>query len=408
MGNFCILRCEKLHTDGNVGGSVSHALRTRETLNADESRTAKNWCSWQHKDENGKWVMDSPEEANKKAMARYRSLLKKTKLRKNGVQAIELLMTVSPEVMNRSDFKITDYLNACDKWAKKTFGEENVFLITHHRDEKTPHTSILLVPRVEKTYKDGHKEFVLNAKKYLGGREKLRALQTDFYNEVGKKFGLERGIEGSKAKHQDIQRYYAKVNNENINLDKAAVDILNSIPKKKMFQKDEEWQADVFKAIQNGIDSLKPQFAPLLNLLEDKKNFEKLKESWNKEVSKTNAEILTKRNELDTRKTDLDKRERALDARKNNFDDEVQSKVKEGLEEQIPLLREEFKKVYEEQYVPKDLVFSKGDKTVNFFKRSYKELASELANWYLDDTPKVHERKREIEREFERNRVRTR
>lgn len=406
MGNFCIMRCSKLHTDGNVGGSVSHALRTRETLNADESRTAKNWCNWQHQD-NGRWVVDSPEEANKKAMARYRSLLKNVKLRKNGVQAIELLMTVSPEVMQRSDFKITDYLNACDKWAKKTFGEKNVFLITHHRDEKTPHTSILLVPKVEKTYKDGHKEFVLNAKKYLGGREKLRALQTDFYNEVGKKFGLERGIEGSKAHHQEIQKYYAKVNNQNVNLDKAAVDILNSIPKKKMFQKDEEWQADVLKAIQNGIDSLKPQFAPLLNLWEDKKDFEKTKESWNKEVSRINAENLKKRNELDTRKNDLDKRERDLDARKNNFDDEVKSEVKKGLNEQIPLLRDEFTKAYEDEYVPQNMRFTKGDRTVDFKKTTYRELAKELADFYLNDSQKVHERKREIEREFERNRSRT-
>lgn len=407
MGNFCILRVAKLHTDGNVGGSVSHALRTRETLNANASKTAKNFNNWQHQ-ENGKWVMDSPEEANKKAMARYRSLLKDTKLRKNGVQAIELLMTVSPEVMQRSDFKMTDYLNACDKWAKKTFGEKNVFLITHHRDERTPHTSILLVPRVEKTYKDGHKEFVLNAKKYLGGREKLRALQTDFYNDVGKKFGLERGIEGSKSKHQDIQRYYAKIKRENINLDKAAVDILNSIPKKKMFQKDEEWQEEVLKAVQNGIDSLKPQFAPLLNLLEDKKEFEKNKESWNKEVSRVNAEILKKRNEIDTRNNDLSERERALDARKTNFNDEVQKEVKKELDKQIPLLRDEFTQAYEDEYVPQNMKFTKGDRTVDFQKMSYRELAKELADFYLDDSDKVHERKREIERNFERNRVRTR
>jgi len=56
-------------------------------------------------------------------------------------------------------------------------------------------------------------------------------------------------------------------------------------------------------------------------------------------------------------------------------------------------------------YVPKDLVFTKGDKTVNFHKQSYEQLAQQLSEFYLDDEPKVHERKREIEREFARNRV---
>jgi len=36
-------------------------------------------------------------------------------------------------------------------------------------------------------------------------------MQTDFAEKVGAQFGLERGIEGSKAKHQTIKQYYAKI-----------------------------------------------------------------------------------------------------------------------------------------------------------------------------------------------------
>ena len=57
----------------------------------------------------------------------------------------------------------------------------------------------------------------------------------------------------------------------------------------------------------------------------------------------------------------------------------------------------------EDAYVPKSMKFTKGEKSIDFNKMSYKQLAEELASFYLDDEPTVHKRKREIEREFERN-----
>jgi len=51
----------------------------------------------------------------------------------------------------------------------------------------------------------------LSAKDFIGGRERLRADQTSFA-QVLKPLGLERGIEGSKAKHQTIRSYYNAVN----------------------------------------------------------------------------------------------------------------------------------------------------------------------------------------------------
>lgn len=233
MGNFCIMRTAKLHSDGNVGGSVAHALRERETPNADTERTPKNWNNWT---KNGDTA-----EAQKRAMAKYRELLRSTKARKNGVQAVELIMTVSPEVMGRKDFDSTKYMNACDKWAREKFGAENIFLIAHHRDETTPHTSILLVPRVEKTYKDGHTEFVLSAKNWLGGRKKLSELQSDFYEKVGKEFELERGIEGSRAKHQDIKKFYRRVESAQKEIKK----LIDNLPEKKVLQSSEDYKKNI-------------------------------------------------------------------------------------------------------------------------------------------------------------------
>jgi hypothetical protein len=50
----------------------------------------------------------------------------------------------------------------------------------------------------------------LNAKQFLGGKAKLTAMQTDFAGAM-RGHGLERGLEGSKAKHQSIQDYYGKI-----------------------------------------------------------------------------------------------------------------------------------------------------------------------------------------------------
>ena len=46
--------------------------------------------------------------------------------------------------------------------------------------------------------------------KVLFDRTALRDLQTDFYKAVGKKYGLERGKEGSTAKHLDTIAYKTK------------------------------------------------------------------------------------------------------------------------------------------------------------------------------------------------------
>lgn len=42
-----------------------------------------------------------------------------------------------------------------------------------------------------------------------GSRQQLSAMQTDFAERVGKTHGLERGLQGSPARHERVQRAYA-------------------------------------------------------------------------------------------------------------------------------------------------------------------------------------------------------
>lgn len=77
---------------------------------------------------------------------------------------------------------------------QERYGRENVLNGTVHMDEATPHMHLGVVPVTS----DGR----LSAKTIFTPLE-LKQLQTDFAEQVGKRFGLERGKEGSQAKHLD-------------------------------------------------------------------------------------------------------------------------------------------------------------------------------------------------------------
>ena len=385
MANFCIMRIKKLHTNANIGGAISHHLRTRETDNADPDKIKNNWYYPNHyiKDENGRvdYAAKNTDFAErlklqKEAMARYKKLLPE-KIRKNGVRAVEFMMTVSPEVMSRKDFNPVKYLNSCGAWAREKFGRENVFFIAQHYDETTPHVSLLLTPKDE----NGK----LNARKFFGGREKMQELQDDFFEKVGKEFGLERGLRGSKAKHQSIQKYYQKLNERTEEIDDVKKSVANRMPKKRLLQSDEEYKAEVVNIVQGELDTLKP-------LLKESIDIGTKKEQLRKEKMQLQKEKL----DFENSKTS---QERDLERRTQNFNQEVQN----GINNEVTKLQGEFTKAFEDAYVPKSMKFTKGEKSIDFNKMSYKQLAEELASFYLDDEPTVHKRKREIEREFERN-----
>ena len=88
----------------------------------------------------------------------------------------------------------------CAEFFSERYGKENVISAVVHLDESTPHLHFNLMPVT-----DGR----LCAKE-LFDRKALRDLQTDFYEVVGKKYGLERGKEGSAAKHLDTVAYKTK------------------------------------------------------------------------------------------------------------------------------------------------------------------------------------------------------
>ena len=87
------------------------------------------------------------------------------------------------------------------KWLKDKHGSENVVGLSIHRDETTPHLVAYVVPIDEK----GN----LNARHFLGGRNKLSQIQTDFAEHV-KGLGLKRGLRDQRQSIK-IKDYYAEI-----------------------------------------------------------------------------------------------------------------------------------------------------------------------------------------------------
>ena len=187
---YAILRTQKLKATGAVWRSLKHAFREQPTPNADPDKAAKN----EH--------VGATSAAE--AMQKVRDRLPE-KRRKDAVLAIEYLITASPEAMQGMGGKSTAYFNDALKWLRERHGRANVVYAGVHRDESTPHMYAYVVPLDEGTGR-------LNARRWLGGSKALSEMQTEFANVVGALHGLERGIKGSKAVHQRVQRHYGLVN----------------------------------------------------------------------------------------------------------------------------------------------------------------------------------------------------
>lgn len=61
----------------------------------------------------------------------------------------------------------------------------------------------------------------LNCRAMFGDRQKMRAMQTSFAAKVAP-LGLQRGVEGSQAQHQEVKRFYGLVKELNPQLEQEA------------------------------------------------------------------------------------------------------------------------------------------------------------------------------------------
>ena len=124
-----------------------------------------------------------------------------TKVRKDAVLMCSFVVGSDREFFSRlSSGEQQQFFVDCTRFFAERYGEENIISAVVHIDETTPHLHLNLIPIA-----DGRL-----CAKTLFDRKELQNLQTDFHSVVGKKWNLQRGKEGSTAKHLDTAAYKLK------------------------------------------------------------------------------------------------------------------------------------------------------------------------------------------------------
>ena len=146
-----------------------------------------------------------------------------------------LEMAFGPQTVNLEKGADNSHLQRCpeiEQWAKdvydwcaKRYGQENIIGFQVHLDESSPHIHALIVP-VGQRAKSG-RECVMWSAKFGKSRYEyghiLREMHTSLYEEVGSKYGLERGdsIEGRNVNHLSKRDYIRKLSKDAKQAEKA-------------------------------------------------------------------------------------------------------------------------------------------------------------------------------------------
>ena len=195
-------------------GASDHIERKTMPKNADPTRTHLNRELVQFPD----GVADRTE-----AMShRIRTAGIRRKITPDQVRAIRIVLSGSHEDMVRvqDEGRLSEWCDDNLQWLHRTFGKENTVSAVLHMDEHTPHIHATVVPIVtgerrktkrkqtegKCTYRKKTNAVRLCADDLLT-RERLIAYH-DSYAAAMAKYGLQRGIRGSEARHTTTAQYY--------------------------------------------------------------------------------------------------------------------------------------------------------------------------------------------------------
>ena len=187
---YCYMSIAKAKTNSQLNASYRHNFRLEKVPNADRTKQGLN-----------RELVPLAEKNYCEAVTKRIEECKITP-RKNAVRALEIMLTYTGEI-DPSRFNIRRWEQKNVEWLNTEYGQKNVVSVMCHYDEHTPHIHAIVVPIT----KDGR----LSARDVVGNAYKCALSQTS-YAQAMKEFGLERGLEHTRAKHEDIQKFYAALN----------------------------------------------------------------------------------------------------------------------------------------------------------------------------------------------------
>jgi len=214
---FGIIRVKNLH-QGDLKSTEKHNARLYEVGHLPANITGTKFTHTQ----TGKTLDEA-------IQARFEEA--KVKARTDSVVAIEYVVSISQttwsKLSERHDIEPAEMLEEFYQFVDKKHGKQNVISTSIHLDESNPHMHIIVTPIIEKEVKwknnkgEGvRKENRLCARDFTGDKEKLRQLQTDYYQYLQKTFGgifssvgdeLKRGVDARDRVAR--KQYYSRMTN---------------------------------------------------------------------------------------------------------------------------------------------------------------------------------------------------
>lgn len=287
---FCIMRTEKRkRTD--LGGIQRENTRTATEYNNKVSPgmdifnvTLK---------ESSNWLQDINNEI-KAAGAKARS---------NSVMALDTIYTASPQFFQeRTNAENDQFFQDCLKFHNEHFG--HIISAVVHYDETTPHLHVISVPLT----KDGR----LSARDVIGNKAKMTKTQDQFFEQVGRGYGLARGIHmdgQEKKQHISAQEHELREIKQEIAREKEHLEAIEHSEEtaRTRAQKWRQTAAELQKQIEQLQEERNNQHKSLLKLTEAKHKAQK-------EVKGLNYTIKDKQAEFDAITADIKQASKDLEA----------------------------------------------------------------------------------------------
>ena len=195
-------------------GASDHIERKTVPKNANPTRTHLN-----------RELVEFPDGVTDRTEAishRIRTAGIRRKITPDQVRAIRIVLSGTHEDLMRvqEEGRLDEWCADNLQWLHRTFGRENTVSAVLHLDEHTPHIHATVVPivtgerrKARKKQADGKRQYRKKADTVrlcaddVLTREKLVAYH-DSYAEAMAKYGLQRGVRGSEARHVSTAQYY--------------------------------------------------------------------------------------------------------------------------------------------------------------------------------------------------------
>lgn len=286
---FCIMRTEKRkRTD--ITGIQKENTRTATEYN-NRVRPGMDIFNVVLKESNN-WLQDIDNEI-KAAGAKTRS---------NSVVALDTIYTASPNFFQgKTNQQNDDFFKDCLQFHQEHFG--HIISAVIHYDETTPHLHVVSVPLT----KDGR----LSARNVIGNKSKMSKTQDSFFEQVGRGYGLERGmqIDGQEKKqHISAQEHELREIKQEIAREKEHLEAIEHSEEtaRTRAQEYRRTAAKLQKEVEQLQEERQAQHKSLLQLTEAANNKQK-------EVKHLNYTLQEKRDEFETITADIKQAGRNLE-----------------------------------------------------------------------------------------------